>query len=104
LEGISRTVAKIRENGKIVLPRPWNNRCTLNLGTFFLEHPRSVGQTYWQHMRTALSFAWRLAIAMVCVAVHALVPGLFPRTASGIVSNLHRCMSTRETAHDKPHQ
>lgn len=66
---------------------------SLSLGSFFVEHPRSVGETYWQHMRMALYFSLNLAAATVCAAIHAFAPGLFERTASRIVTNLHRRMT-----------
>ncbi len=65
----------------------------VSLGSFFLDHPRSVGETYWQHMRMALHFSLHLGAATVCAAIHAFAPGLFPRTASRIVTNLHRRMN-----------
>ena len=71
----------------------------MSFSSFFVEHPRSVGQTYWQHMRTALYFSCSLAAATLCVAVHAFAPGFFRRTASGIVSNLHRRMTAERRDH-----
>ena len=46
--------------------------------TLFLQHPRSVGESYFEHLTTALGFAGRLAF--------------FPRTASRIVADLHARM------------
>ena len=68
-----------------------------SLHRFFTEHPASVGESYLQHLGTALSFAGPLLLAAVCAALHALLPGLFPRTASQIVTRLHVRMVTHRT-------
>jgi len=38
---------------------------------FFTAHPQTVGETYWQHMAVALSFAGALFGAAVAALVHA---------------------------------
>lgn len=58
----------------------------------FLRHPRSVGESYVEHLIAALGFAARLAIATVACFVHALVPALLQRTGSRIVADLHMTM------------
>ncbi|MFI4986618.1 MAG: DUF6356 family protein [Alphaproteobacteria bacterium] len=55
----------------------------------FLAHPRSVDETYFEHLQVAASFGWRLARAAGACLVHALVPGLFVTTASAAVGELH---------------
>ena len=54
----------------------------------FTEHPESVGETYTQHMFSALSFSLMMARAAVCCAVHAFLPFLFTATGSRIVEEL----------------
>lgn len=61
----------------------------------FLEHPRSVGETYGEHCRTAFSFAGGLALAALCCAIHGLVPRFFEYRASRAVADLHEKMVTR---------
>lgn len=56
----------------------------------FLRHPRSVGESYFEHQAVALSFAGDLFRAGVACAVHAAVPALFTTTASRAVERLHR--------------
>jgi hypothetical protein len=55
----------------------------------FTEHPRSVGESYWQHMTVALSFAGALAWGALAALAHALFPFLCTRTASDVVTRLH---------------
>lgn len=59
------------------------------LGRVFTDHPRSVGETYFEHQRAAFGFAARLAIAAGACAVHALIPSLFQTRASRIICDLH---------------
>ena len=70
----------------------------MSLTSLFLEHPRSVGESYGQHMRVALAFAGWLALASLCAVVHAVVPALFTKTAGGIITRLHRRMTVRQDA------
>jgi len=48
----------------------------------FLEHPRSVDESYLQHARFAAGFSAALFSAALAAAVHAIVPCLFEKTAS----------------------
>jgi hypothetical protein len=67
----------------------------------FLAHPRSVGESYAEHLRTASGFALELGAAAVCCAVHAVVPGLFERTASQAIDRLHRRMVRHRVRADR---
>ena len=58
----------------------------------FTEHPRSVGESYWQHMGVSLTFAGSMLLGAGAALVHALLPFLFVRTGSGIIDSLHQRM------------
>lgn len=58
----------------------------------FSAHPRSVGETYWQHLGVSLSFSGSLLLAASAALVHGLFPFLFVRTGSSIISRLHEKM------------
>ncbi len=55
----------------------------------FIDHPRSVSETYLQHQAVALSFAWALFVAALGATVHAFVPGLCQKTGSRTILKLH---------------
>lgn len=55
----------------------------------FLEHPRKVEETYFEHFLFALSFAGALLFAGFAALVHALIPALFEKTAGNIILRLH---------------
>lgn len=55
----------------------------------FTEHPASVNETYWQHFANAMGFGLRMiGGGFVCI-VHAFLPGVFCKTASGTIGELH---------------
>ena len=59
------------------------------IGDVFTRHPASVGQTWVQHGRFALSVSWTLTLAALAAVVHAVVPALCETTASRAVDRLH---------------
>jgi hypothetical protein len=59
---------------------------------YFNAHPRSVGETYGEHMAVAGWFALKMAAGAGACLVHAVIPGLFTRTGSRIVGELHERM------------
>jgi hypothetical protein len=67
----------------------------MRLKRLFTEHPDSVGESYFEHMGVALSFAGPLLAAGVAALVHALLPFLCVTTASGTVKRLHARMMNR---------
>ena len=55
----------------------------------FIEHPAGVGETYGEHMVAAGGFSGRLFVAAVVCGVHALLPFLFEKTGSAIITGLY---------------
>ncbi|MEM6902993.1 MAG: DUF6356 family protein [Pseudomonadota bacterium] len=68
---------------------------TRALQRIFLEHPGSVDETYFQHMRFAIWFAAKLLMAGFAALIHAFIPCLFEKTASQIVGQLHARLLNR---------
>ena len=60
-----------------------------------LDHPRSVGEGYFEHMFASLTVAARLAGALGACTVHAFIPGWCTTTASDAILALHREISLR---------
>lgn len=59
----------------------------------FVDHPRSVGETYLEHMAVALSFASAFFVAAFAATLHAVVPGLCQKVGSRTVLTLHHRMT-----------
>jgi hypothetical protein len=62
---------------------------------FFTKHPKTVGETYWQHMAVALSFATALFGAAFAAVVHAFFPALFEKTASRRIVALNEMLTAK---------
>ena len=56
------------------------------------EHPNSVGETYGEHLLSALGFAAWMGLACLLCLCHALLPWLFCRSGSAIIERLHQRM------------
>ena len=54
----------------------------------FTEHPASVGETYFGHMFSALSFCAKMTVALLACLVHAFLPFLFEKTGSQMITRL----------------
>ena len=61
----------------------------------FLDHPATVDETYFQHMRFAFSFAFWLGAAALAALVHAIIPAMCETTASRILKRLHARIESR---------
>ena len=74
---------------------------------WFAAHPRSVGESYLEHLRTAARFGSAMVAAGMACLLHALVPALFERTGSRTVKRLYAEMAARQPnllrpAHEDP--
>jgi Family of unknown function (DUF6356) len=56
---------------------------------WFLDHPASVNETYWEHFRIALGFSGALFRAGAACLIHAVFPVWFTTAASRSVDRLH---------------
>lgn len=59
------------------------------ISRLFLEHPRSVDESYLEHMAFAGRFSLWLFAAGGAALVHAVIPGLFEKTASRMIAEMH---------------
>jgi hypothetical protein len=67
------------------------------LERWFVEHPRSVGETYVEHLKVAASFGASMIVGGLACFVHALLPNLFRTKASRTVASLHERMVVSRT-------
>jgi hypothetical protein len=70
------------------------------LDRLFLEHPRTVGETYPQHMLASLTVASRLFAASIKCVVHAIVPAWCKTSGSDAIVKLHTEIAPRR--YDQP--
>ena len=58
----------------------------------FTDHPASVGESYLEHLRSALGFSLTMLATALCCGVHAFFPFLLERSGSRAIDELHRRM------------
>lgn len=54
----------------------------------FTDHPHSIGETYFEHMRFALKFGGKMTLGGLACIVHAFLPFAFKKTGSNILLNM----------------
>jgi hypothetical protein len=65
------------------------------LDRLLMAHPRDIGETYGEHAGHAVCIGLKMLGAGLACLVHALLPGLFVRTASDAVEDIQSLMETR---------
>jgi hypothetical protein len=64
----------------------------------FTQHPSAVGETYRQHLQSALSFSFGMISGGVACFVHGIFPFLFTNTGSSMIRRLHERMVLNRTS------
>ena len=69
--------------------------------TYFIEHPESINESYWQHFCNATSFGTKLIIFGIAEYVHAIVPGIdlfetFGTKSDIQIEKLHKQLKNRK--------
>jgi Family of unknown function (DUF6356) len=67
-------------------------------GNPFTQHPREVGEGYFEHMGHAMWFGVRMAAGAAACFVHAFFPFLCVRTGSQSIDRLHAKLHKRADA------
>jgi len=68
----------------------------------FTEHPASVGESYFEHLRQASGFAASMISGGFACLIHAVLPFLFTHTGSGVVASLNTKMITNRHRRSVP--
>ncbi len=58
----------------------------------FTEHPRAVGETYLEHLRSAARFSAAMIAGGLACLLHGIFPFLFTTTGSSTIRRLHERM------------
>lgn len=62
----------------------------------FTAHPHANGETYCQHFGIACGVGRQLLTAALAAFAHALMPFLFPSTASSKIRALNDCLDRKD--------
>lgn len=54
----------------------------------FTKHPRSMGESYTQHLMCAFKFGSRMVIGGMFCLIHAIFPFIFKKTGSNMLFSL----------------
>ena len=65
------------------------------MSNIFTKHPNSVNETYWQHLKFAISCGVKMLFAGLVSIIHGIFPFLFQTTGSTIILNLAKNFSSR---------
>lgn len=57
--------------------------------SLFVTHPRSVDESYLEHMAFAGGFSAKLFLAACAALIHAILPFLFEKTASRMIAEMY---------------
>jgi hypothetical protein len=68
------------------------------ISRLFIDHPRSVDETYTEHFGVASRFGLTMIRGGVCALVHAVVPGWCVTTGSDTIQRLNRIMVEQRRA------
>ena len=61
----------------------------------FVDHPREVEESYFEHMAASGRFGFKLLRLAACAFCHAVVPGLFKTTVSDEIKATASTMGMR---------
>lgn len=65
------------------------------LARLFFDHPRSVNESYFEHLGAAFGVGWRLLRTAGKCFVHGLVPGLYKTAGSDAILQMAGEISPR---------
>ena len=78
----------ILQNRLFIQSSPWHSWCCRinfnlrQLTKIFTEHPKSNGETYFEHLRCASYYGFKMIVSGAAAIVHAILPFLFETAAS----------------------
>ena len=62
---------------------------------FNMKHLEEIGETWWQHCRFALRFAFVMFLTSVLLVVHAFFPNAFKSVGNDVVRHMHAILEAR---------
>ena len=61
----------------------------------FIQHPKEVNMTYFEHLVFALKLAFRLIVMGICSIIHSFLPFLFTKYTSTHIRDLNNLFNQR---------
>jgi|TARA_Y100000356_G_scaffold32932_1_gene24618 TRAP-type mannitol/chloroaromatic compound transport system permease large subunit len=63
----------------------------------FTKHPHSVGETYLEHMKTALNTTIKIQLVVFIILIHAVFPFLFEQTGGDEIEKINNDLQNRRS-------
>lgn len=67
-----------------------------------MKHLRENNISYISHLRQAAGYSYVMLKAGFCCAIHAIIPGLFPTTASCLIKDLAKHFNEKDCKKQDP--
>jgi len=62
----------------------------------FTKHPKEVGETYLEHLWSAVRYSFTFLLLFFVAIIHSIFPFLFIKTASCVIQHMAKHMEKRE--------
>ena len=69
----------------------------------FLDHPKTVGETYWEHFGVATGFGRTMIVGGIKAVLHGIFPSIFKTAGSDTVRSLHAVLVEKRAATAQMH-
>ena len=63
--------------------------------SLFTNHPHSVGETYFEHMRKAMKVAFKVQVVVFIILIHSVFPFLFEHLGSEEIEKINNDLQNR---------
>tara|TARA_Y100000590_G_scaffold420824_1_gene523939 strand:- start:288 stop:539 length:252 start_codon:yes stop_codon:yes gene_type:complete len=60
------------------------------------EHYESANETYLEHMKVAIKISFELFLASMMACIHAIIPAIFQKGASGTIIKLYEYLQSKK--------
>ena len=81
-----------------------NSKNQTVLKKLFIAHPKSVNETYFEHLVHAMGFSLRMMTGGLACLIHGVLPFLFVATGSRAINDLHDLMVNKRRRAPKASQ
>ncbi len=69
----------------------------------FLDHPKTVGESYWEHFGVATGFGRTMIVGGIKAVLHGFFPNIFKTAGSDTVRSLHAVLVEKRAATAQMH-
>ena len=69
-------------------------------GSFLTKHLRAIDKSYFEHLKDALYYGFRLLLGVIGAILHAIFPFILTTIASDTIDDLHKMNINRLNSED----